>query len=166
MGRASAQRKLLDRPPIGAARLSEARQATEIDPMALALAPDGKTTARPAGERLVLAPAAADSAAPLPLDPILLAAGANVAVRSIARRLFGWKRYPGSVEAICRAAIEDCWTGKFFAGSAGHFKQFWTRDLAMCTPALCRMGFRDRVVASWEWGLERFDRAGRVTTTI
>jgi len=57
------------------------------------------------GERLVLPPAHASSAAPLPFDPILMAAGANVAARSIARRLFGWKRYRGSVEAICHAAI-------------------------------------------------------------
>jgi hypothetical protein len=78
----------------------------------------------------------------------------------------GWKRHAGSVEAICRAVIEDCWTGEFFAGSAGHFKQFWTRDLAMCTPALCALGMRDRVVRSWAWGLERFERAGRITTTI
>lgn len=167
MGRALAERNLVeDQTAITAARLSEARKTTEIDPMAISLAPDVKRTDAGVGERLVLAPAAADSAAPLPFDPVLLAAGANVAVRSIARRLFGWKRYPGSVEAICRAAIEDCWTGEFFAGSAGHFKQFWTRDLAMCTPALCRMGFRDRVVTSWEWGLARFERVGEITTTI
>ena len=115
---------------------------------------------------LVLAPADPRRSAPMPFDPVLLAAGAGVARHSIARRLFGWKRHAGSVEAICRAVLEDCWRGDFFAGSAGHFRQFWTRDLAMCTPALCRLGFRDRVVRSWEWGLERFERAGRITTTI
>jgi hypothetical protein len=97
---------------------------------------------------------------------VLWGAGINVAARSILRALFGWKRYPGSLEAICRAVVEDCWTGEFFAGSAGHFKQFWTRDLAMCTPALCALGQRDRVVRSWAWALERFERAGRITTTI
>jgi hypothetical protein len=116
--------------------------------------------------RMLLEPADPKKSAPLPFDPILLAAGVNVAGRSVFRRLFGWKRYPGSVEAICRAVVEDCWTGEFFAGSAGHFKQFWTRDLAMCTPALCRLGWRERVVASWEWGLARFEKAGRITTTI
>jgi len=102
----------------------------------------------------------------MPFDPVLLAAGAGVARRSVARRIFGWKHYPGSVEAICRAVLEDCWRGQFFAGSAGHFRQFWTRDLAMCTPALCRLGMRDRVVRSWEWGLARFEAAGRITTTV
>jgi hypothetical protein len=117
-------------------------------------------------ERLVLAPADPDEAVPLPVDPVLWAAGVNVAVRSFFRRLFGWRRYRGDAEAICRQIVEGCWTGEFFAGSTGHFKQFWMRDLAMCTPALCRLGHRDRVVRSLAWGLERFERAGRVTTTI
>ena len=116
--------------------------------------------------RLELEPADPRQAAPLPFDLVLVAAGINVAVRSFFRRLFGWKRYRGSVEAISRAVIEDCWTGEFFAGSAGHFRQFWTRDLAICTPALVRLGERERVVRSWEFGLERFARAGRITTTI
>jgi hypothetical protein len=119
-----------------------------------------------AGRRLHLPPADASESAPLPFDLVLWGAGINVAVRSMWRRLFGWKRYEGSAPEICAAVVEDCWTGRFFAGSAGHFKQFWTRDLAMSTPALCRLGHRDRVVRSWEWGLERFDRAGRITTTI
>jgi hypothetical protein len=123
-------------------------------------------TALVPGRRLHLPPADPREAAPLPIDPVLWAAGINVAVRSIWRRLFGWKRYPGQATDICAAIVEDCWTGEFFAGSNGHFKQFWTRDLAMCTPALCRLGHRDRVIRSWAWGLERFERAGRITTTI
>jgi hypothetical protein len=119
-----------------------------------------------ASDRLQLAPADPFDAAPLPFDAVLIGAGLNVVGRSLVRALRGWKRYPGDVESICRSAVEDCWTGEFFAGSAGHFKQFWTRDLAMCTPALCRSGHRDRVIQSWEWGLQRFERAGRITTTI
>jgi len=148
----------------GAVPHSSDRADIELVAISPAPAPANALDAR-GGERLVLPPAQASSAAPLPFDPVLLAAGANVAARSIARRLFGWKRYRGSVEAICHATIDDCWTGEFFAGSAGHFKQFWTRDLAMCTPALCRLGFREQVIQSWAWGLERFARAGRVTTT-
>ncbi len=118
------------------------------------------------GKRLHLPPADPNAAAPLPFDLVLWGAGLNVGARSIKRRLFGWKRYAGDAPAICRAVVEDCWTGKFFAGSAGHFKQFWTRDLAMCTPSLVRLGHGERVAKSWAWGLERFARAGRITTTI
>jgi hypothetical protein len=122
-------------------------------------------TVRP-GARLDLPAANPRDAAPLPLDPVLIAAGINVAARSLWRGLRGWKRYRGDAQAISRAVLDDCWTGQYFAGSAGHFRQFWTRDLAMCTPALCRLGHRDRVLASWEWGLEQFERAGRITTTV
>jgi len=127
---------------------------------------EARVGAPPSRERLHLPPADPREAAPLPLDAVLLAAGLNVAARSIWRGLRGWKRYDGSVEAICRSVLDDCWTGKYFAGSAGHFKQFWTRDLAMCTPALCNLGYRERVISSWEWALERFERAGRMATTI
>jgi hypothetical protein len=120
----------------------------------------------PASLRLELPPANPNEAAPLPFDLVLWGAGINVAVRSFFRRLFGWKRYRGDPQEICRQVVEACWTGKFFAGSGGHFKQFWTRDLAMCTPALCRMGLRDKVVESLAWGLARFEKARRITTTI
>jgi hypothetical protein len=121
--------------------------------------------AQPA-ERLRLSPADPDASAPFPFDWVMWGGGLNVAARSMARAAFGWKTYPGQAPDICQAVIEDCWTGEFFAGSAGHFKQFWTRDLAMCTPALCRLGHRERVVQSWEWALERFQRAGTITTTV
>ena len=113
-----------------------------------------------AEERLTLPPANPDEAAPLPIDLVLWGAGINVAVRSFFRRFFGWKRYAGDAPQICRQVVDDCWTGEFFAGSDGHFKQFWTRDLAMCTPALCRLGLRDKVVQSLAWGLDAV-RAGR-----
>ena len=117
---------------------------------------------RPAATDSHLPPADPREAAPLPFD--LRAARPrelNVAARSIwCARCFGWKRYAGSVEAICRAVLEDCWTGEFFAGSAGHFKQFWTRDLAMCTPALCRLGYARRVSSSLGVGARAL-RAGR-----
>ena len=114
----------------------------------------------------MLPPADPLQAAPVPFDPVLLGAGVAVGARSLARAIFGWKRYPGGVEAICRAVLEDCWRGEYLGGSAGHFRQFWTRDLAMCTPALCRLGMRDRVARSWAWALERFEAAGQITTTI
>ncbi len=67
---------------------------------------------RPPANACSLPPADPREAAPLPFDGVLLAAGVNVAARSIWRGLFGWKRYDGSVEAICRAVLEDCWTGQ------------------------------------------------------
>ncbi len=126
----------------------------------------GLSRALAAESPLRFPPADPNDAAPLPFDPVLVAAGINVAVRSFFRRLFGWRRHSGDAAEICRQVVDSCWTGEFFAGSDGHFKQFWTRDLSMCAPALCRLGRREQVVQSLEWGLARFERAGRITTTI
>jgi len=104
--------------------------------------------------------------APFPLDPVLVAAGATVATRSIRRAVRGWKRYKGNAKQICRHVLDDCWNGRFVAGSAGHFRQFWIRDLAMCTPSLVRQGWGPRVLASLEWALAMFEQHGSVTTTI
>ncbi len=63
---------------------------------------DARLVAPTSRERLRLPPADPREAAPLPFDAVLIAAGLNVAARSIWRGLRGWKRYDGSVEAICR----------------------------------------------------------------
>jgi hypothetical protein len=112
------------------------------------------------------APTAVETSVPLPLDLVLIAAGIRIVAKSLWRGLFGWKRHRGDAAAICAGVIEDCWNGRFFAGSAGHFSQFWTRDLAFCTPALCRLGHGERVRRSWAWGLDQFERRGHITTTI
>ncbi len=103
---------------------------------------------------------------PFPVDPVLIAAGAAVVARSLRRAMWGWKRYDGDARTICRAVLEDCWNGTYLAGSAGHFRQFWTRDLSFCTPALMRLGMRDRVVSSLAWALPIFEARGGVCTTI
>ena len=37
----------------------------------------------------------------------------------------------------------------------------------MCTRRRCAtLGYRERVISSWEWALDRFERAGRMATTI
>lgn len=103
---------------------------------------------------------------PFPIDPVLIAAGAAVVARSLRRAVRGWKRYEGDARAICRAVLEDCWNGTYLAGSAGHFRQFWTRDLSFCTPALMRLGMHDRVTSSLAWALPIFEARGGVCTTI
>lgn len=103
---------------------------------------------------------------PFPIDPVLIGAGAAVVARSLRRAVRGWKRHVGDARSICRAVLEDCWNGTYLAGSAGHFCQFWTRDLSFCTPALIRLGMRDRVLSSLAWALPIFEARGGVCTTI
>jgi hypothetical protein len=79
----------------------------------------------------------------------------------------GHTRHPGDAAAIIRACVEACWNGRTFTASPGHFDMFWTRDLGFSTPALVRIGERDRVHASLAYALDAWTKRGsHVTTTI
>ena len=83
------------------------------------------------------------------------------------RHARGHTSHPGDAAAIVRACIEACWNGRTFTASPGHFDMFWTRDLGFSTPALVRLGERDRVHASLAHALEVWARRrSHVTTTI
>jgi hypothetical protein len=100
------------------------------------------------------------------LAPAILPAYVSSAARIVRRRVAGPRRFQGDAAAICRAIVEACWTGDYLAASAGHFRQFWTRDLGFSAGSLVRLGHRARVEASLDWALEVWSHRGRVTTTI
>lgn len=100
------------------------------------------------------------------LQPALLAEYPLTAARILRRRIRGHRRFEGGAVAICRSIVDACWTGQYLAASAGHFRQFWTRDLAYSAEALVRLGAGQRVRASLAWALDAWAREGRVTTTI
>ena len=100
------------------------------------------------------------------LHPAILPAYATSAARALRRSWLGPRRFPSDAAQICRAVIEACWDGHRLAASAGHFRQFWIRDLGMSAGALVQLGQRDRVEASLAWALETWAPRGHVTTTI
>lgn len=100
------------------------------------------------------------------LAPAILPAYATSAMRILRRRLVGARRHAGDAIAICRAIVDACWTGDYFAASGGHFRQFWIRDFGFSAPSLIRLGHGARVEASLAWALEAWARHGRVTTTV
>lgn len=98
----------------------------------------------------------------LPLPP-----KARFIQRVLRRRWLGVPhRFSGDAGEICRQIVEKCWNGTFYQTSLGHFKDFWTRDFAICSGALLHLGFRERTRATWHWALNHFARRGRLTTTI
>jgi hypothetical protein len=103
---------------------------------------------------------------PTPLDPAVVASYVTSGGRIARRRLRGMRRFPGDAEAICRAVVDACWTGRYFAASGGHFRQAWTRDLGFAAPSLVRLGEAERVRASLAWMLGACAARGHVTTTI
>jgi hypothetical protein len=98
--------------------------------------------------------------------PTIWPAYATSFIRSIRRGRAGPHRYPGDARAVCRAVLDACWDGTYVNASAGHFRQFWTRDLGFSSAALVRLGYRERVVSSLAWALDAWSIRGRVTTTI
>lgn len=100
------------------------------------------------------------------LDPAMWPNYAASASRVLRRRLLGARRYDGDAAAICRAAIDACWSDDHYNASAGHFRQAWTRDLGFAAPSLARLGHADRLHAALAWMLEVWRPSEHVTTTI
>jgi len=100
------------------------------------------------------------------LSRIHLNEALRIFLSSYKRKINGVRKYKGSALQICRKIISDCWNGKYFMTSAGHFSEFWTRDFGWCSSALCRQGYIKKVSASLSYALDKFSKCGKVTTTI
>ena len=99
--------------------------------------------------------------------PSMLPVYAHTLGVRVRRHARGHTRHRGDAAAIVRACIEACWNGRTFTASPGHFDMFWTRDLCFSTPALVRVGERDRVRTSLAYALGVWARRrSHVTTTI
>lgn len=103
---------------------------------------------------------------PAMLDPAIVPDYASSLARIVRRGILGHRRRPGDATAILRAILDDCWAGDHYTASAGHFRQWWTRDLGLSVVPLVRLGHAERVRASLAWALEAWAVEGRVTTTI
>jgi hypothetical protein len=95
---------------------------------------------------------------------LLAAEGLRFFARRIRVAASGIKKYNGSPEEICRQIIEDCWNGEYFQTSAGHFNEFYIRDFGFCVDSLLRLGYRDRVMKTLAYALEKYSKAGLSTT--
>ena len=84
------------------------------------------------------------------------------------RRWFfkGIKQYDGNAKEICEQIIKDCWNGRYFQTSAGHFNQFWTRDFGWCCESLLKLGYKKEVKKTLEYALDIFSKKRRITTSI
>jgi glycogen debranching enzyme len=76
------------------------------------------------------------------------------------------QEYAGTAEQICRKIVKDCWNGQFFQTSTTNFPQFWTRDFGWCTSSLIKLGYEAEVKQTLKYAMNRFQDAGKITTTI
>jgi len=100
------------------------------------------------------------------MKSVYISEGIRYFIRSVKRKLYGPKRYPGTVRYICKAIIDDCWNGKYFRNSAGHYAEFWARDFGWCVEALLKLGYRNKVLKTLDYALGRYSRHGMITSTI
>jgi hypothetical protein len=86
--------------------------------------------------------------------------------RSLKVRFKGIKKYNGKPEQVLRKITGECWNGKFFNASAGHFNLFYMRDFGISAQALVNLGYKQKVVKTLNSVLEIYSRNNKITTTI
>ena len=74
------------------------------------------------------------------------------------------KEYSGNADQICKQIIKDCWNGKYFQVSNGHFCEFYIRDFGWCIDSLLKLGYNKEVKQTLEYVMEIYSRQGLKTT--
>lgn len=92
--------------------------------------------------------------------------GLRMFARSLKRRFFRIKKYSGDENKICRQIVDDCFNGKYFQVSKGHFCEFYTRDFGFCIDSLIWMGYIKEVRKTLAYALEKFEKSNNIATTI
>ncbi len=95
-----------------------------------------------------------------------VAEGVRIFRHSLDRRVRGHRKYSGNAAEICRQIVRDCWNGSYFQTSTGHFCQFYARDFGICTDALLRQGYREEVIKTLQYALEKYSAHGKITVSI
>ncbi|MBW2995726.1 hypothetical protein KY332_00325 [Candidatus Woesearchaeota archaeon] len=84
--------------------------------------------------------------------------------RSLHVKRNGVKKYKGNAEQICRKIVKDCWNGRYFQVSSGHFCQFYMRDFGFCIDSLLKLGYKKEVRKTLEYAMEIYFKQGLKTT--
>ncbi|MBI3033905.1 hypothetical protein HYY72_01995 [Candidatus Woesearchaeota archaeon] len=92
--------------------------------------------------------------------------GMRIFYKSLHRRLRGHRKYSGNATEICRQVVDECWNGRFFQTSTGHFCQFYSRDFGICADSLVRLGYRDNVIRTLGYALDRFSSHNGIKVAI
>jgi hypothetical protein len=99
-------------------------------------------------------------------SPLIITEGIRIVLHSVKVKLKGTKKYKGHARQICRQIIEGCWNGRYFQTSTGHFNEFYMRDFGWCTHSLLNLGYRDKVIKTWDYALNIYQKHNKITTTI
>ena len=100
------------------------------------------------------------------MNIVYLTEGARIFARSLRARLLGVKRYKGNARQICSQIVKECFNGRYFQTSRGHFCEFYTRDFGWCVDSLIELGYNKEIKKTLEYALDVFSKNGKVATTI
>lgn len=100
------------------------------------------------------------------MNIIYIKEGLRIFMRSLAVRAGGFRRYRGDAGQICKKIVNDCFNGKYFQVSNGHFCEFYTRDFGWCTDSLLKLGYNKEVLKTLSYALNIFSKNKRITTSI
>jgi len=76
----------------------------------------------------------------------------------------GIKKYKGNAKEICKQIVKDCWNGKYFQTSAGHFSEFYMGDFGWCVDSLVILGYKKEVNKTLSYALSIYSKKGLKTT--
>ncbi len=76
----------------------------------------------------------------------------------------GVKKYKGNAKKICKQIVKDCWNGKYFQVSAGHFSEFYIRDFGWCVDSLLKLGYDKKVKKTLAFVMSVYSKQGLKTT--
>jgi len=77
---------------------------------------------------------------------------------------YGVKQYNGDAKEICRQIVKDCWNGRYFQVSTGHFCEFYMRDFGFCVDSLIKLGYKEEVKKTLAYCLDIYSKQGLKTT--
>lgn len=96
---------------------------------------------------------------------IHLSEALRIFIRSIKVKIKGVNKYQGNAEQICKKIVDDCFNGKYFQVSNGHFCEFYMRDFGWCVDSLVALGYRKKVLKTLDYVLFIYSKE-KLTTTI
>lgn len=97
---------------------------------------------------------------------VLVKEGLRIFGHCVRRKLFGPKKYSSNPAIACNQIINDCWNGDFFQASAGHFNEFYSRDIGWASEALIKLGFKNELEQTMVYALDKFEKANNITVAI
>jgi len=100
------------------------------------------------------------------MELIHLSEAARIFRRSLKVRSRGFRRYKGNADEICSKIVRECFNGRYFQVSAGHFCEFYSRDFGWCIDSLLKLGWKKEVLKTLSYALEVFSKSKRTATTI